>query len=216
MVSNVSINSPEYTIGDEIANAIIHGFGTLLSIAGLVILIIRGALQGNAWHVVSFTVFGSTMILLYLASTLYHSIQNPRVKLFLRKLDHSAIYLLIAGTYTPFVLVSLRGGWGWSLFGVIWGLAILGIVTKFLFIQKIPRLTVVIYIFMGWLILIAGPQILRRLEPESLTFLIIGGIAYTLGTVFYAWRKLPFSHAIWHLFVLGGSICHFFAVLYIL
>lgn len=207
---------PDCHLREEIANSITHGIGALLSIAGLVLLVVQAARHGNAWHVVSYTIFGSTMILLYLASTLYHSIQHPKAKAFLNIIDHSAIFLLIAGTYTPFVLVSLRGGWGWTLFGIIWGLAIVGIVFKCVSFSRFKVLTVLPYIIMGWLVVIAMPQVIRQLNQTALIFLIIGGLSYTMGTIFYAWRKLPFGHAVWHLFVLGGTITHFFSVLNIL
>ena len=203
-------------ISEEIANGITHGIGVLLSIAGLVILIVQAARYGTAWHVVSYTIFGSTMFILYLASTLYHSIQHQKAKIILRIIDHSAIFLLIAGTYTPFVLVTLRGAWGWSLFGIIWGLAITGIIFKCITIGRFRILSVFIYIAMGWLVVIAMPKIINALDRTSLVLLISGGLSYTLGTIFYAWKNLPFSHAVWHLFVLGGTITHFFAVLSIL
>ncbi|MDO9549254.1 MAG: hemolysin III family protein [Candidatus Marinimicrobia bacterium] len=204
------------SISEEIANGITHGIGALLAIAGLVLLVVQAARHGNAWHVVSYSIFGSTMVLLYLSSTLYHSIQRSRVKAFLKIIDHSAIFLLIAGTYTPFLLVSLRGAWGWTLFGIIWGLAVTGIILKSIFIHRFRVVSVFIYIAMGWLIVIAMPQTIHNLNRTTLVFLLIGGVSYTLGTVFYLWKKLPFSHAIWHLFVLGGTITHFFAVLNIL
>jgi len=193
---------------EEIGNSITHGIGALLSIAGLVLLVIQAVRYGNAWHIVSYSVFGSTMVLLYLASTLYHSIQHPKAKAFLNIIDHSAIFLLIAGTYTPFVLVSLRGGWGWTLFGIIWGLAIIGIVFKCISLHRFRVLTVLPYIIMGWLVVIAMPQVVRHLNQTALIFLIIGGVSYTLGTIFYAWKKLPFGHTVWHLFVLGGVFLH--------
>ena len=204
----------QYTVGEEIANSITHGIGTALSIAGLVILIIVAESYENIWHIVSFSIFGSTLIILYLTSTLYHSIQRPSGKKILKTMDHSAIFLLIAGTYTPFLLVSLRGVWGWSLFGVIWGLAVVGIVIKSVYISKFQKASVVIYILMGWLIIIAFRELLNHLHFTSLIFLIVGGLFYTTGVIFYVWRKLPYNHAIWHLFVLGGSIFHYFSVLY--
>jgi len=210
------MKNSQASFSEEIANGITHGIGVLLSIAGLVILIVQAARYGTAWHVVSYTIFGSTMFILYLASTLYHSIKHQKAKIILRIIDHSAIFLLIAGTYTPFVLVALRSAWGWSLFGVIWGLAIMGIIFKSLFINRFRILSVFLYIAMGWLVVIAMPQIIQHLNRTALTFLIIGGLSYTLGTVFYALRRIPFSHTVWHLFVLGGTVMHFFAVLNIL
>jgi hemolysin III len=198
---------------EEIANSLTHGFGTLMSIAGLVVMVVLAVYHGDGWQIVSFSIFGSTLILLYLASTLYHSISHPTVKKFLKVFDHSAIYLLIAGTYTPFVLVTLRGVWGWSIFGVIWGLAIAGILLKCVFVGRFHNLSIAIYIFMGWFCLVASKQLIANLMPFSLILLIFGGLSYTLGVIFYSWRKLPFNHAIWHLFVLAGSAFHYFSVL---
>jgi hemolysin III len=198
---------------EELANSVTHGIGLLLSLAGLPVLVTLAALRGNAWTVVSCSVFGSSLVLLYLASTLYHSFQGPRVKHTLRVIDHSAIFILIAGTYTPFTLVSLRGPWGWSLFGVEWGLALTGIVAKYFVVHRFAIASTMIYIMMGWIIVIAVKPVLAAIPPEGIAFLFMGGVAYTLGTIFFAWHKLPLNHAIWHLFVLAGSIFHFFAVL---
>ena len=204
----------EYTLGEEIANSISHGIGTLLSIAGLVVMVVLAVTHGDAWHVVSFSIFGATLIVLYLASTLYHSLPMPRVKQILKRLDHSAIFLLIAGTYTPFMLVSLRGAWGWSIFGVVWGLALAGILLKIFFsISKYEKASVGLYVFMGWLCVIAAKQFLANVPQVSLILLVFGGLSYTIGVVFYVWDRLPYNHAVWHLFVLGGSIFHFFSVL---
>lgn len=202
------------TLKEEIANSITHGIGAVLSIAGLSVLVVLASLHGDAWRVVSFSVFGATLVLLYLASTFYHSFQNPRVKRLFRILDHSAIYLLIAGSYTPFTLVSMRGPWGWSLFGVIWGLALLGIVFKAFFVERFAVLSTIIYIGMGWVMVIAVKPAILAISFYGIIWLLAGGLFYTLGVIFFAWGKLPFNHAIWHLFVLGGSTCHFIAVLY--
>jgi len=161
---------------------------------------------------VSLSIFGSTLILLYLASTLYHSLPMPRVKQAFKIMDHSAIFLLIAGTYTPFMLVNLRGPWGWSILGIIWGLAILGILMKIIYISKFRKISVVLYVFMGWLAIFAFKEIMAHVPPLSLTFLVLGGFSYTIGLVFYAWRNLPFNHAVWHIFVIGGSASHYLAV----
>ncbi|MCK5314455.1 MAG: hemolysin III family protein, partial [Anaerolineales bacterium] len=169
-------------------------------------------LYGDVWRIVSFSIFGSSLVLLYLASTLYHSFQNPRVKKIFQIFDHSAIYLLIAGTYTPFLLISLRGAWGWTFLVVIWGLAFLGIGLKALFFEYYERLSALGYVLMGWLCVIAGKELLTNVPQVSLIWLAVGGMAYTIGIIFLAWRKIPYGHAIWHLFVLGGSICHYFAV----
>jgi hemolysin III len=201
------------SLGEEIANAITHGIGALLSIAGLVILIVFASIKGDAWHIVSFSIFGTCLVLLYTASTLYHSLPGKRVKKVFRIMDHAAIYLLIAGTYTPFTLTLLRGGWGWSLFGIVWGLGLAGILFKVFFVNRFNVLSTIVYLLMGWMILIAGKPLIEHVPVNGLYFLLAGGAAYSLGTIFYLWEKLPFHHAIWHLFVLGGSICHFFAVL---
>jgi hemolysin III len=201
------------SIGEEIANSITHGIGALLSIAGLVVLIVFASIKGNAWHIVSFSVFGACLVLLYTASTLYHSLQGKRVKNVFRIMDHAAIYLLIAGTYTPFTLTLLRGGWGWSLFGIVWGLGLAGIIFKVFFVNRFNIVSTIVYLLMGWMILIAGKPLIENVPVGGLYFLLAGGAAYSLGTIFYLWEKLPFHHAIWHLFVLGGSICHFFAIL---
>ncbi len=203
-----------YSLGEEIANSVTHGIGAALSVAGLTILVVLAAIYGDAWRVVSFSIYGSSLIILYLASTLYHSVQHPRVKRALRIFDHVAIYLLIAGTYTPFLLVSMRGAWGWSLFGVVWGLALVGVIFKSFFIDRYEALATAAYVLMGWIVIIAFKEMLMRVPPGGIILLVVGGIVYTLGVIFYAWEKLPFNHAIWHLFVLGGSILHFFAILF--
>lgn len=199
---------------EEIANSVTHGVGLLLSIAGLVILVVLASIYGDAWRVISFSIYGSSMILLYAASTLYHSFPQERVKNIFKIMDHSAIYLLIAGTYTPFALVLLRGAWGWSLFGTIWGLALAGIVFKVLFVKRFKVLSVIIYLMMGWLVLIAIQPMVKNIPFGGLGWLVTGGMLYSLGVIFYSWDKFRFHHSIWHLFVLGGSICHFFAILF--
>jgi hemolysin III len=203
-----------YTRGEEIANSITHGIGAGLSVAGLVILVVFAAIRGDVWRIVSFSIYGATLIILYLASTLYHSLPGPRTKHIFQILDHSSIYLLIAGTYTPFALISLHGPWGWSLFGVIWGLALLGIVFKSLLICRFKKLSVLMYILMGWLCLIVIKPMLVAVPTGGMLVLAGGGLLYTAGVVFYAWRSLKFNHAIWHLFVLAGSVCHYFTILF--
>ena len=209
-----SQTKPEYSLGEEIANSVTHGVGAALSVAGLILLVVLSANDGDVWRVVSFSVYGSTLVILYLASTLYHSFQNPRVKRVFRVFDHASIYLLIAGSYTPVLLVSMRGAWGWSLFGVVWGLALLGVAFKVIFIGRYEVLATAAFVLMCWLVVIAFKEMIVRVPPGGIALLIAGGLVYTLGVIFYAWEKLPFNHAIWHLFVLGGSICHFFAVLF--
>lgn len=198
---------------NEIANAVTHGLGTALAVAALVLLIVFASIYGDAWHVVSFSIYGATLVMLYLASTLYHSFQNARVKYVFRILDHAAIYLLIAGTYTPFTLVTLRGALGWTLFGVIWGLAVAGVVFKAFCLKRFVVLSTIFYILMGWLIIISIRTLVQNLPTAGLFWLIAGGIAYTLGIYFYAQKQKLFRHAIWHLFVLAGSTAHFFSVL---
>ncbi len=198
------------------ANAITHGIGTGLSVVGSTLLVVRATLYGDVWRIVSFSIYGSTIILLYLASTLYHSFPHSPVKWALKIIDHGSIYLLIAGTYTPFLLVSMRETWGWILLSVIWGLALLGVGFKTLFIHRFRKLSTLIYILMGWLCVIALKQMLISIPSGGLVWLAVGGLVYTVGVIFYASHELPYNHAIWHLFVLGGSICHYFAILFYL
>lgn len=198
---------------EELANTITHGIGLVLSIAGFVVLLVLAALRGSPRHIVSCAIYGATLVCLYAASTLYHGILSPRRKRALRVFDHCAIYLLIAGTYTPFLLVNLRGGWGWSLLGIVWGLAMAGIVFKFRFVDHFPFLSTVVYLLMGWLAVIALKPLLASVPAGGLLWLLAGGMLYTLGVVFYAWKRLPYNHLIWHLFVLAGSTCHYLAVL---
>jgi hemolysin III len=202
------------TFKEEIFNSITHGIGALLSIAGLVILTVFAATKGNAWHVVSFSIFGGSLFMLYLSSTLYHSFTKTHIKNLFARFDHSAIFLLIAGTYTPFVLTTIRGPLGWTLFGIVWGLAIAGIVIRSIYLTRFRKLMVGIYVAMGWLFLIAIVPMVNNLPSASVTFLFIGAGCYSLGVIFYAWRTLKYGHGIWHLFVLAGSITHFFSVLY--
>ena len=210
----ISLLSKYPSLGEEIANSITHGIGAALSIAALVLLVVFAALQGDAWRVVGFSIFGSSLFILYLTSTLYHSFTNPRVKRIFRVLDHSMVFILIAGSYTPITLTVLRGPWGWTLFGLIWGLAIFGIVMKIAFFDRFNALSVVLYILMGWLVVIALKPLLLAAPLGLMIWMGIGGLSYTLGVIFYAWERLPFNHAVWHLFVLGGSISHFFGMLF--
>lgn len=198
---------------EEIANTVTHGVGLALSVAGFVVLLVLAILRGTAWHIVACSVYGASLICLYSASTLYHATISPRLKRALRIFDHSAIYLLIAGTYTPFLLLNLRGPWGWSLFGVIWGLAVAGIVFKFWFVDHFPHLSTGVYVLMGWLVVVAAKPVLAHVPSVTLLWLLAGGIFYSAGVFFYAWKRLPYSHAVWHMFVLAGSTCHYFAVL---
>jgi len=198
---------------EELANTVTHGIGLLLSIAGFGVLLAFAILRGDASHLIACTVYGATLICLYAASTLYHAAVSARLKHALRIFDHSAIYLLIAGTYTPFLLLYLRGAWGWSLFGVIWSLAFAGIVFKFWFVDHFQHASTAIYVAMGWLVVVAAKPVLADVPARSLLWLIAGGLLYSLGVIFYAWKRLPYGHAVWHVFVMGGSACHYFAVL---
>lgn len=198
---------------DELANSITHGVGLLLATAGVLALIVLAALHGGARLIVTCSIYGSTLVFMYAASTLYHSIQWPRAKPVLRIIDHSAIYLLIAGTYTPFTLVQIRGGWGWTLFGLVWGLTVFGIAWKALFIRRFPIVSSILYVLMGWMVVIAVKPLLQRVPLGAIAWLVAGGLAYTAGLVFFAGKRIPHHHAIWHVFVLIGSICHYLAVL---
>ncbi|MCK9258216.1 MAG: hemolysin III family protein [Azoarcus sp.] len=194
-------------------NSYSHLAGTVLALAGAVVLIVIGAMSGDPWKIVSFAIYGATLVMLYGFSTAYHSTKGD-LKRFFRKLDHNAIYLLIAGTYTPFTLVSLRGSWGWSLFGVIWGLALVGIVQEFVLGKRTRVLSLVLYVLMGWAALAAIFPLMEALSPEGFAWVAAGGLIYTLGIVFYVFdEKFAHWHGIWHLFVIGGSAAHYFAIL---
>ncbi|MEN8140668.1 MAG: hemolysin III family protein [Thermodesulfobacteriota bacterium] len=206
--------SRRYSNSEEVANSITHGIGALLAIAALGVLTAYSTLKGNAVHIVSCSIFGATLIFQYLSSTLYHSISQIRAKSILRMFDHIAIVLLIAGTYTPFALICLQGTWGWSIFGTIWGLALMGIIFEVTPLKKHRFALVSLYISMGWVIIIAIRPLFQSLDFRGFVLLVLGGLVYTLGVTFYVWKKLPYSHAIWHLFVLGGSTLHFFAILF--
>lgn len=203
-----------YKKGEEIANSITHGIGIVLAIGGLGVLTAFASLYGTAWHIVGCSIFGAALILLYAASTLYHAIQHPPAKSILRILDHSAILVLIAGTYTPITLVNLRGPWGWTLFAIVWGLALVGIVIEATSLRRYRAALIVLYLIMGWAVIAAVKPMLASVGSGGMTLLLAGGLAYTGGIVFYVWHKLPYNHAIWHLFVLAGSILHFFAILF--
>lgn len=196
---------------EEIVNAVTHGLGIALSLGGGSVLILLAALAGKPSMIVGVSLFVASLVLLYSASTSYHFARSEPRKRRLKVLDHAAIYLLIAGTYTPFTL-SMRGGWGWSLFGVIWGLAAAGVVFKLFFTGRFPRTSTGIYIAMGWLVLIAVVPLVKQLEPSTIAWMVAGGVAYTGGTAFYHAERLPYAHAVWHAFVLAGSVCHGIAV----
>ncbi len=198
---------------EERLNAITHGVGAALALVGLVVLTVAASLYGSAWHVVSFSIFGVTLVLLYLASTLYHSFTHGPTKRVFQRLDHSSIYLLIAGSYTPFALVALHGPTGWTLFGIIWGLALAGIVLEALSKKRHELLVTSCFLGMGWLSVLAIRPLVAALPAAGIAWLVAGGLLYSVGAVVYLFERMPFNHALWHLFVLGGSAAHFIAVL---
>jgi len=198
----------------EKLNTLTHLAGAALSVAGLSILVTVAVLQGDAWKVFSFSVFGATLVLLYSFSTVYHGVRHPRAKAILQKVDHNAIYLLIAGSYTPIALVTLRGPWGWTLFGLIWVLALAGIAQELTLGRRTRRLSLVLYVLMGWLVLIAIKPLLQAMPAGGIAWLVAGGLVYSMGIYFYVHgERVRHFHGVWHLFVLGGSICHFMCVL---
>ncbi len=213
MQTSASAGLPRYGFADELASSVIHGIGVVLSIAGLAVLVTLAALHADARAVVSCAVFGSTLVMLYTASTLYHAIPVPSVRPLLRRLDHIAIFVLIAGTYTPFTLLALPGAWGWSLFATIWVLALAGSVLELGFPHAPRKLVATLYVAMGWVGLVAIEPLYHHLQPGGLALLLAGGVAYTLGVPFYLMRRLPYHHSIWHAFVLAGSVLHYLAVL---
>lgn len=203
---------PHYTLGEEIFNSVSHGVGVALACVGFGILIVLSALYGDAWAVSSSIVYSFSLFALYLASTLYHACPNRRVKGILQVLDHCSIFLLIAGTYTPYTLITLRGALGWTLFGVVWGAAIVGVVLNAIDVQKYSRISMVCYVAMGWVVVLAIRPLMAALAWNGLVLLALGGVFYTVGIVFYVIRR-SYMHSIWHLFVLAGSVCHYLSIL---
>ena len=208
-------NRYNQTLLEEIANSISHGLGLALSIVGFTVLIILASQNDDPWRLTAYIIYGISLTTLYLFSTLYHGLTHSRTKAIFRRLDHSAIYLLIAGTYTPVILISLRTTWVMFLLPVVWVMAILGVYMKVFYIHRYERLTLAFYILMGWLALIAAKPLFNSVPIESFIWIIVGGISYTTGIIFYAWRRLPYQHTIWHMFVLLGSISHYIGILYI-
>ena len=202
-----------FSKGEEIANAVTHGVGAVLSVAALVLLIVFSSLYGNAWHIVSFTIFGVSMVILYTSSTLVHALPQGKAKDLFEIFDHSAIYLFIAGTYTPFTFIIIQGKLGWTMFGIVWGLAIAGTVFKAFFVKKYLFTSTIFYIAMGWMVVIGWNQIVENLHSTGLILFVTGGICYTFGAIFYVWRGFKYHHAVWHLFVIAGTATHFFCVL---
>jgi hemolysin III len=198
---------------EEIANLVTHGLGAIASAIGLGYLLYFAFNKGGIWEQVSFGLFGITMLIVFLASTIYHTIRTPKWKRIFQTIDQSAIFLLIAGSYAPFCLVSMRGVWGWSILSVVWALAITGICLKFYFKNRVVKPFVLLYVLMGWLCLIAIQEMMEKIPEFSLLFIVVGGGFYMLGIIFYLWEKLPYNHAIWHLFVIGGCASHYVAVI---
>ena len=210
---NLKRNIKRYSLGEEIFNSISHGVGALLAAAGTVILIIVSAIYNDAWAVVGSAIYGGSLIILYTMSTLYHAITNDRAKSFFRIMDHNTIFFLIAGTYTPITLVPLRGPLGWVLFGIVWGAAAVGIVFNSIDLEKFRKPSVVCYILMGWVIVIAVKPMLETVNTLSLLFLLIGGLFYTVGIIFYAVKKVRYFHSVWHLFTVAGSVFQYFSIM---
>ncbi len=214
MIEALALRERRQSLGEEIANSVSHGVGLLAAGAAVPVLVIVAVQRGGAAGVVGASVFAATMVLLYLASTLYHGLPRNRAKRVFQVLDHGAIYLLIAGTYTPFTLGVLRGAWGWVLFGLVWGLALAGVVVKAVGGVRYPTLSTCLYLAMGWLVLIAVRPLWLRVPPWGLFWLLAGGIAYTVGVAFFGAKRVRYSHFVWHLFVIAGTACHFIAVLW--
>jgi hemolysin III len=201
------------TPAEEVVSSITHGVGFVFSLVALLVLVIIASMGGDSRRIVTVSIYGGTLLLMYAASTCYHFVRSPQAKRALRIFDHASIYLLIAGTYTPFVLVSMGGGWGWSLFGVIWGMAVAGVLFKLFYVEYYETVSLILYVMMAWLALVAVKPLLADVPFGGLVLLAGGGAAYMAGIIFYLWDHLPFNHAIWHLFVIAGSVCHFIAVL---
>ncbi|WP_246312260.1 PAQR family membrane homeostasis protein TrhA [Pseudaquabacterium terrae] len=209
------MNARDQTFGEELANALSHGVGFLLAVASLPILVHHAALRGGAADIVAASLFAGTAIVLYLVSTLYHALPAGTAKRWLNRLDHASIYLFIAGSYMPFVLGVLRGAWGWTLFGIVWGAAALGVAAKLFDRLKHPLWSTGLYVAMGWVALVAAVPLIERMDPAGLAWLVAGGVSYTVGAVLFLLdSKLRYAHFVWHLFVIGGSTCHFFAALW--
>jgi hemolysin III len=202
-----------FSKGEEIANSITHGIGILTSVAALVLLIVYSSINGTALHVLTFIIYGVTMLLLYTASTLLHALPKGKAKNVFEILDHSSIYFFIAGSYTPITLIVMDGALGWTLFVIIWALAIGGTVFKVFFVKRFVFASTLLYVLMGWLAVFGWGEITAKVSSTGITFLVLGGVVYSVGAIFYVWRAFPYHHAVWHLFVLGGTVLHFFFVL---
>ncbi|MCM0082631.1 hemolysin III family protein [Geomonas sp. Red32] len=203
-----------YTEAEELVNRLTHGFGALLGLVGAISLIRLAFSQHDSYRVVSAFIYGCSMVTFFCLSTIYHSVRRPRIRYVCRILDHASIYLMIAGSYTPFTLITLRGPWGWSLFGTVWGLGAMGACAKIFTTHRLRFIGPLLYIALGWIVVVAIKPLSAALPANGMVLLFAGGLAYTLGVIFYLWDRLHFNHAIWHLFVLTGSACHFFAIFY--
>lgn len=205
-----------YAPAEERLNVISHAIGLGLSVLGLIFLVVKSSLLGTTWHIVSFSIYGVSMVVLYSASTFYHASKTHEHRVRLKVFDHASIYLLIAGTYTPFTLVNLRGPWGWSIFGVVWGIAIIGIILKLFFTGRFKLISTIAYVIMGWIVIIAIKPMVHNTTAQGLWWLFAGGFFYTVGAVLYMFKKMPFNHATFHFFVLAGTICHFIMIYFCL
>jgi hemolysin III len=203
-----------YEKKEDRLNVISHGIGLILSIVALVLLVVNANIYGSTWHIISFSIYGASLIVLYSASTLYHYVQNPKLRYRLNIFDHAAIYILIAGTYTPFALVVLKGWVGWTIFGVSWGMAISGVVLKLFYTGKYDKISTVAYVLMGWLVIFAIKPLVTNFSFEGLMWLLSGGLFYTFGALLYSMKRVKYNHAIFHIFVLLGSFSHFIAVFF--
>ena len=206
-----------YTGFEEVTNAFSHGVGALLALAGSVVLVVLAALQGDPWRIVSFSIYGTTLVVLYLASTLYHAINHPRAKTFFHVMDHVSIFLLIAGSYTPVTLINMRGVWGWAIFGMVWTIALAGVILKVFFTGRHALISVFLYVGMGWLIIVAIHPLLVSMHLRGVALMAAGGVFYTAGLIFYAMKKMRYHHAVWHIFVMAGSATQYLGfLLYVL
>lgn len=211
----MSYQPSKYTLGEEIANAVSHGLGAVLAIAGLAVLMVAAATRGEgAWQVVPCAIYGAAMVLMFTTSTLYHSFPWPRVKRVFRVLDHEMIFLMIAGSYTPFMLITLRGALGWALFGVVWAIAAAGLVFQGFFTGRFKGASTALYVVMGWIIVFALKPLVDQMSAAGVRWLVAGGLCYTLGAGVYMFKRVPYHHAVWHLAVLAGGACHYFAILW--
>lgn len=211
-MKNTHLRSPELLAKEELANSLTHGFALLMSLIGLVNLVVHAVLHGAAIHLITVNVFCASMITLFAASTVYHGVSNPALKKICRIVDHASIYILIAGTYTPVSLLMLPPAWGWTLFGTIWGLALFGVIFKLFFTGRFDKVSTAVYLLMGWMAVVAIKPLVENMPTGGLVLMLAGGLSYSIGVIFYRWDKLPYGHAIWHLFVFGGAAFHYFMI----